>query len=323
MPRFLRFSNRWRAFTLIELLVVIAIIAILIGLLLPAVQKVRDAAARMESSNNLKQMVLGLHSCNDTFKKLPPGLGTFPGTINTSGSNPAPVPAPHGTVFYFILPYIEQDNVYKTTNDHSWNSTAVIPIYIAPADATAPSNGLMPNWSNRGAISYGANGYVLGVENNQNQGATGNTGFSSKISLPQISSQDGTSNTVAFAERFATCSDWTWSGSNAVLSAGPFYRVWGEDGQGPFTGNNRKYSPVVFYGVAGIPFYAPDFGKSNNPGSNQGAIPNCDSVQALSTAVCQVGMFDGHIRGVANGISLPTWTNAWRHDDGQPLGSDW
>src|SRR2546423_1452221 len=97
------------AFTLIELLVVIAIIAILIALLVPAVQKVREAAARTQSQNNLKQMSLALHSCNDTFKKLPLSNGYFPGTSRVKGG----APAEHGTLFYFILPFVEQDNIYK------------------------------------------------------------------------------------------------------------------------------------------------------------------------------------------------------------------
>src|SRR4051812_22847368 len=108
MPR-LFLSRRGQGFTLIELLVVIAIIAILIALLVPAVQKVREAAARTQCQNNLKQLALACINCADVFKgQLPPGIGTFPGrTGNNNNGN--------GGLFFHLLAYYEQKPLYDSS----------------------------------------------------------------------------------------------------------------------------------------------------------------------------------------------------------------
>src|SRR4030081_2478305 len=105
-----------RGFTLIELLVVVAIIAILIGLLVPAVQKVRDAASRMTCANNVKQVVLACHNYHDANKKLPPASATLGGKI--------------GSAHYFLLPYVEQGALFQQSNGIAFNvRTGVVPVY--------------------------------------------------------------------------------------------------------------------------------------------------------------------------------------------------
>jgi prepilin-type N-terminal cleavage/methylation domain-containing protein len=192
-------ARRWRGFTLIELLVVIAIIAILIGLLLPAVQKVREAAARSKCSNNIKQLSLGTVNLADTMNgKLPGSIGLYPNIGIPSAYNST------GGEFLPLLPYIEQDNLFKASlnmtgdgNDNrngpnptytQWSTpvkNAFVPVYICPSDYTqSPAT---PAHS-----SYGQNGQVF----REGQWARNTLRFPAGF-------PDGTSNTVFYTEKLA------------------------------------------------------------------------------------------------------------------------
>ena len=129
------------AFTLIELLVVIAIIAILIALLVPAVQKVREAAAMTQCRNNLKQIGLAVHNYADAYKAVPTEGGA---TTNNGG------PGDTASVFFNLLPYLEQESLFECAAGPGQNQ--VLAVFVCPSDATALAGGAAPQ-RRRGAAT--------------------------------------------------------------------------------------------------------------------------------------------------------------------------
>jgi len=302
----IRFLSRKRAFTLIELLVVIAIIAILIGLLLPAVQKVREAAARISCSNNMKQLALAVQNYAGANNSALPaafyrvGNGSV-GELPYSGQN----------TLTLILPFLEQEALYKfgTTAqpgsppfyNANFNGTVMraqtIKAFVCPSDFEM-SNGFTQNQvGSWGGSSYAGNFQVFGMSRNTSWG----TSYNAQYNVGNI--PDGTSNTIGFSEKLTLCGSapgynfWTWPGGD-----------WG----------NLSWAPMIAL--------SPWAGQWNQlPQIKPIPIANCDPYRPSTghSAGIQCGLMDGSVRSVSSTISQATWQNALTPDDGNTLASNW
>jgi prepilin-type N-terminal cleavage/methylation domain-containing protein len=316
MPLFL---NRWRGFTLIELLVVIAIIAILIALLVPAVQKVREAAARTQSANNLKQISLALHSMNDAYKSLPAGVQAYyprdPSNGAAGSGNWTGLPQLFGNHFVFMQPFVEQQNAFKDGQANwggttqIWGGSYFIPTYVAPNDPTLPGT---PSGS---ITSYAVNSYVVGQQGN-------GWAHLPEASLPR-SFRDGTSNTIMYFERYTICNnigpiDYSdvWHYTDQSSPPWPFWPNTWNDGEWTVGNSSKPLYPSGIGAAAAPDAFLPQWQPTDSA---------CDprKVQGYTAGGIQVGLGDGSVRMVSPAISQITWSYACTPADGNPLGPDW
>jgi prepilin-type N-terminal cleavage/methylation domain-containing protein len=316
MKRLTQWLRPKRAFTLIELLVVIAIIAILIGLLLPAVQKVREAAARMVSANNLKQLGIATHTLNDTRGVLPVVCGWSPqppaGQEGVEGGV-------NGTAQFYLLPYLEQETLYRRslqapqTLDYAawgaagynwppiWNNLVLayranyiydpVKTFIAPLDPTA--------YDTYAYCCYMANSEV----------------FTGQLKMNTIT--DGTSNTMLFGEGYSYAYSSNWSTT-------PYYNGYRQ-------GYYNLGAESVYYSNTGWIIYdyrGPSFKQETGVNVAFEVRPanwsaNMQLLQGLQSGGVQVALCDGSVRMVASGVTVATWRAAITPNGNDTLGSDW
>jgi prepilin-type N-terminal cleavage/methylation domain-containing protein/prepilin-type processing-associated H-X9-DG protein len=302
---------RRRAFTLIELLVVIAIIAVLIGLLLPAVQKVREAAARTKCQSNMRQLAIAMHVHHDQKGSFPPAWG-YMGPQNQQGTI-------YGNLHYHILPFIEEVGVFELGNGWStgpmyhedFNATnniwqnrprgQPIKLFQCPSDSTMSPSGMGVFNSDWGSTSYGYNALVFA---NPAPDTSGNMQLNASYTRIPDGIPDGTSKTIMFSDKLATCSgrnlgssNWNnlamYDGMNPHQPAIALFRQ--PNVVGWNFSNNNTSSGTLNALTDGLPLFQP-------------TMP-CDPTRpsTMHSGGINVVMCDGSVKLVSKSVSAGSW----------------